>query len=172
MYWLIKIVSPFWLAVLALNSLYMIPIIWSPRGREIAQDVKVRAGELTNAAATNGKNLANTAIANGKAMADNATTNGANLAQDGKNKVAELSSKVRGNGVVDATPSGEASQSGKYATNDLSTRSDGLVSKTNVLPSALDNQQSNNIGSETVVPPPNVNQLPEIVQDSYRQAQV
>ncbi|KAK7745120.1 hypothetical protein SLS62_009919 [Diatrype stigma] len=73
LFWLIKVVSPFGLAILGLTSLYIAPLVSSPRGRQVAQDAKVRAQELANATAENAKGIA----------------------QDGKAKAAELSSKAQ-----------------------------------------------------------------------------
>ncbi|KAM5345944.1 hypothetical protein ACJ41O_011805 [Fusarium nematophilum] len=72
-YWLIKFVSPFGLAVLGLTSIYVAPLITSPRGREVARDGTRRAEELTGAA----------------------TEKGNVLVQDGKAKAADLSSKAK-----------------------------------------------------------------------------
>ncbi|KAH7146146.1 Reticulon-domain-containing protein [Dactylonectria macrodidyma] len=73
LYWLIKVLAPFGLAVLGLTSLYIAPLITSPRGREVAHDTRVRANELATAAADKGNTIA----------------------RDGKAKAMELSSKAR-----------------------------------------------------------------------------
>ncbi|KAL5592325.1 hypothetical protein FOBRF1_013351 [Fusarium oxysporum] len=72
MFWLMKVVSPFSLAVLGLSSLYIAPLINSPQGRTVAHDVTARGQELAS-------------VANEK---------GNTLARDGKAKATELTSKV------------------------------------------------------------------------------
>ncbi|KAM6513449.1 hypothetical protein FALCPG4_015868 [Fusarium falciforme] len=65
LYWLIKFIPPFGLAVLGLTLAYMAPLISSPWGREVAYDGMARAEELTNAAVEKG----NTLVQDGKAKA-------------------------------------------------------------------------------------------------------
>ncbi|KAI3316710.1 hypothetical protein HD806DRAFT_527699 [Xylariaceae sp. AK1471] len=73
LFWLSKVMSLFGLAILGLSSLYIAPLIFSPRGREVAQDAKVRAQDLAHATAENAKVVA----------------------QDGRSKVADLSSMAQ-----------------------------------------------------------------------------
>jgi hypothetical protein len=54
-YWLIKVVSPFSLFVLSLTSLYVAPLVISPRGCEVAHDARVRAEELAKPVVDDGK---------------------------------------------------------------------------------------------------------------------
>ncbi|KAI0903889.1 hypothetical protein F4823DRAFT_629041 [Ustulina deusta] len=55
LFWLIKIMSPFNLAVLGLSSAYIAPLIVSPGGRDIAQCAKVNAQELAHTTAESTK---------------------------------------------------------------------------------------------------------------------
>lgn len=55
LFWLIKIMSPFNLAVLGLSSAYIAPLIVSPGGRDIAQCAKVNARELAHTTAESTK---------------------------------------------------------------------------------------------------------------------
>ncbi|KAF5023570.1 hypothetical protein F66182_4383 [Fusarium sp. NRRL 66182] len=73
LYFLTQIMSPFGIAVLALTTIYIIPLIASPRGQEVARDGMVRAQELSNAA----------------------VDKGSALAQDGKTTVTNLSSRAQ-----------------------------------------------------------------------------
>jgi len=58
LYWTIKIVNPFWLAVLSLSSVYIVSLVNSSRGDEVRHDAKI-----------GGKELADTAIENENAIA-------------------------------------------------------------------------------------------------------
>ncbi|KAL4731255.1 hypothetical protein ACLX1H_000219 [Fusarium chlamydosporum] len=50
LYFLIQFMTPFGIAILALTTVYIIPLVTSPRGRGIARDGMARAQELSNAA--------------------------------------------------------------------------------------------------------------------------
>ncbi|KAI0120658.1 Reticulon-domain-containing protein [Xylariales sp. AK1849] len=106
LYWLIKIVPPFWLAVLGLTSLYIAPLVNSGRGREVAHDARLRAGELANTVGENGKALA----------------------QDGRAKASELSSKARETAMHTQQRIGNMAQNGKQTVTDLSTQAKGTAS--------------------------------------------
>ncbi|KAM0547223.1 hypothetical protein ACHAPJ_010485 [Fusarium lateritium] len=58
LYFLIQFMSPFGIAVLGLTTIYIIPLVTSPRGKDIARDGMVRAQELSNAAVDKGNALA------------------------------------------------------------------------------------------------------------------
>ncbi|KAK6208126.1 hypothetical protein LQW54_007173 [Pestalotiopsis sp. IQ-011] len=58
LYWLIKILSPFGLALVGLTSVYIGTLIASPRGRAATREAGRRASDVTNAAAQRGKALA------------------------------------------------------------------------------------------------------------------
>ncbi|KAK5228980.1 hypothetical protein LTR47_008138 [Exophiala xenobiotica] len=103
LYWLIKVVSPFWLAVIGLTSIYIIPLVASPRGRAAAHDASVRAQDLASAASETGQRH----VQNGKAKvaelssaAQEVVSDGQgriqNLAQSGKDTVADLSGRAKG----------------------------------------------------------------------------
>lgn len=104
---MIKVASPFGLAITALTSLYTVSLIASPRGRAAAYDAGIGAQDLANSAAHSGKKLA----------------------QDGNAKAAELSSKAREN----ARDAGESLQSmaqnGRKTIVDLSTRASDVASE-------------------------------------------
>jgi len=90
-FWLMKVASPFSLAVLGLTSLYIAPLINSPQGRAVAQDATARGKELANAAAEKGKTLA----------------------EDSKFRAAELTSKGRETSGDVQQHVGNLTQSGK-----------------------------------------------------------
>ncbi|KAG8356120.1 hypothetical protein FVEN_g5897 [Fusarium venenatum] len=97
-FWLMKVASPFLLAVLSLTSLYIAPLINSPQGRAVAQDATARGKELANEAAEKGKTLA----------------------EDSKFRAAELSSKARETSGGVQQHVGNLTQSGKQTADDLS----------------------------------------------------
>lgn len=106
LYWLIKVLSPLSLAVLILTSLFTAPLVFSPRGRAVGNDAKVRAGELTNAAVDSGKALA----------------------QDARAKAAEQSSKARETAKDTGRRMGDMAQSGKQTAVDLTAQAKGTAS--------------------------------------------
>ncbi|KAH7173240.1 Reticulon-domain-containing protein [Fusarium flagelliforme] len=97
-YWLMKVASPFLLAVLGLTSVYIAPLVNSSHGRAVAQD-----------AASRGKDLANTAAGKGKT-----------LAEDGKSRAAELSSKARETTQGVQQHFGNLTESAESTANDIS----------------------------------------------------
>ncbi|KAK5215003.1 hypothetical protein LTR47_011448 [Exophiala xenobiotica] len=96
LYWLIQLVSPFWLAVVALTSAFLPPLVASPRGCATARDAKVRTQELARVAVETGKELA----------------------QNGKDKATELSSKARQAAIDTKEHVQNLAQSGKQAATD------------------------------------------------------
>ncbi|KAH7236605.1 hypothetical protein BKA59DRAFT_407091 [Fusarium tricinctum] len=100
LFWLMKVATPFSLAVLSLSSLYVAPLINSPQGRAMALDAAAQGKELASATAEKG-NL---------------------VAEDSKAKAMELSSKARETtGGVQQRVKGMA-QNGKQTVNELSTQ--------------------------------------------------
>lgn len=100
LYWLIKIVPPFGLAVMGLTSVYMAPLFTSPRAREAAHNTTVRAGELATAAAEKGNSLA----------------------QDGKAQAVDLASKAQQTGIDMKRRIDGSTQNGRQPDADLSTQ--------------------------------------------------
>lgn len=84
LFWLTKMISPFWFAVMALTSIFVAPLISSEQGRTVARDASVRAQELANAAAEKGKELGH----DGKVKA-------AELSSKGQQTAADLSARTR-----------------------------------------------------------------------------
>jgi hypothetical protein len=89
--------------VIGLTSIYIIPLVASPRGRAAAHDASVRAQDLASAASETGQRHAQ----NGKAKvaelssaAQEVVSDGQgriqNLAQSGKDTVADLSGRAKG----------------------------------------------------------------------------
>ncbi|KAF4415168.1 Reticulon [Fusarium acutatum] len=109
LFWLMKVASPFSLAVLGLSSLYIAPLINSLRGRTIAQDATARGKELASAA----------------------TEKGNTLARDSKAKATELTSKARETtgGVQQRVKS--LAHNGKQTANELSTQANDRATTEN-----------------------------------------
>ncbi|KAK7429827.1 hypothetical protein QQZ08_003672 [Neonectria magnoliae] len=100
LYWLIKILPPFGLAVLGLTALYIAPLVTSPRGRQVARDTTARAEELATTASEKGNALA----------------------QDGKAQASDMSSKAQQTGIGMKRRIEELAQNGKQTAIDLSTK--------------------------------------------------
>ncbi|EMD65668.1 hypothetical protein COCSADRAFT_308274 [Bipolaris sorokiniana ND90Pr] len=73
LYWLVKAVPPFWLAVLAVTSVYAAPLIASPRSRKMAREAGTNAQELAAAATHNGRMLAHDASTGAQKLANTVT---------------------------------------------------------------------------------------------------
>lgn len=73
LYALIKVLSPFWLAVVGVTAIFVAPLAASPQGRQVAHDATVQVQNAANVTAQKG----------------------AELARDGQAKTAELSSKAQ-----------------------------------------------------------------------------
>jgi hypothetical protein len=104
-FWLMKVASPFSLAVLGLSSLYIAPLLNSPQGRTVAQD----------------------ATARGKKLASTATEKGSTLAGDSKAKAMELTSKARETAGGMQQRVKNLAHNGKQTANELSTQAGDRV---------------------------------------------
>jgi hypothetical protein len=99
LFWLTKMISPFWLTFMALTSVFIIPLISSEQGRRAAYDASVRAQELANVAADksrefghDGRVKAAELSSKGKETAANLSTQATDTASDMSEKTSELSS--------------------------------------------------------------------------------
>lgn len=105
LYWLIQFVSPFGLTVLGLTSVYVAPLVASPRGREVAHDAKARAHDIAIATSENAKGLA----------------------QDGRAKTAEISSKAQETAADTQRRIGDVANSGKQTAANLYNQASGTA---------------------------------------------
>ncbi|KAF4510965.1 hypothetical protein G6O67_002809 [Ophiocordyceps sinensis] len=108
LYWLINAVPVFMLAVLALTSVYIAPILFSVEGREVGRDAMIRAKDVTSTVVENGKTLA----------------------QDGAAKTADLSSTARKAGIDPGRRSEDTAQDGKQTAADMCTQARDTASST------------------------------------------
>jgi len=90
LYGLPKVVAPFWLAVMALTSIFIAPLVNSPRGRKVAQDAGARAQDL----AKNGQAKASELSSKAQQAAYDAGNTVSNTAQSGKQAAADLTSRA------------------------------------------------------------------------------
>jgi hypothetical protein len=93
-YWLLKITSPFSLAVLGLVSLYTAPLIWSPQGRKVAREFKQRTEELAQVAVEQSKAMAHDANVKASELVNATTEQSKALAQDAKARASEIAAKA------------------------------------------------------------------------------
>lgn len=82
MYWLIKILSPFGLALVGLTSVYIGTLIASPRGRAATREAGRRASDVTNAAAQRGKAFARSSKKQAADMSTQASQAASNASQN------------------------------------------------------------------------------------------
>lgn len=84
LYFLCQFMTPFGITILGLTTIYIIPLVTSPRGRGIARDGMARAQEISTAAV----DQASTIAQNGKATASN-------LAAQAQDATSNLSTSVQ-----------------------------------------------------------------------------
>ncbi|KAI0441571.1 hypothetical protein F4803DRAFT_551938 [Xylaria telfairii] len=93
LFWLIKILSPFNLEILGLSSIYIIPLLFSPGGREMAQNAKSRARELAHTTAES----AGVAVRDGKAKATDLSNKTQQAAGDLTSRTQQTASNISSN---------------------------------------------------------------------------
>ncbi|KXH32798.1 hypothetical protein CSIM01_04291 [Colletotrichum simmondsii] len=123
-YALIKVLSPFWLAVVGVTAAFVAPLAASPQGRQIAHDATVQAQNAANVTAQKG----------------------AELARDGQAKTAELSSKAQQAASDASTTLGNAARSGQQT---VYSATNNTAEKARDLPQAGTNALTNASGSIT-----------------------
>jgi hypothetical protein len=111
LFWLSKLVSPFWFAVLALNSIFIAPIVFSEPGRRAARNAGVRAQEVGNVAVDKAGEVGH----DGKVKA-------AELSSRGQQAAVDLASQARNTASNIADKAGEVGHDGKVKAADLSSR--------------------------------------------------
>ncbi|KAI0397804.1 hypothetical protein F5Y17DRAFT_292239 [Xylariaceae sp. FL0594] len=73
LFWLVKVMSPFSLVVLGLSTIYLVPLLGTPRGRSVAEGAKIQVQHLA------------------QSTADGARV----MARDGREKAVDLSSRAQ-----------------------------------------------------------------------------
>ncbi|KAK6222997.1 hypothetical protein QIS74_03842 [Colletotrichum tabaci] len=128
-YGLMPFLAPFWLAVLALTSVFIAPLVNSPQGRKVAHDATARAQEIANTTGEMGKDLAHTGQVKASELssktqqaAHDAGRTVSNTAQNGKQTAADLSARARDNA---SNLSGAAAQGTKNAGANVSNAAQG-----------------------------------------------
>lgn len=92
--------TPFGIAILALTTVYIIPLVTSPRGRGIARDGMARAQELSNAAVDQASIMAQdgkVAVSNMTSRAQDTATNLTSKAQDTATNLTSRAQDTAGN---------------------------------------------------------------------------
>ncbi|KAF2823610.1 hypothetical protein CC86DRAFT_422597, partial [Ophiobolus disseminans] len=93
LFWLTKLVTPFWLTFIALTSVFIAPLASSEQGRKAAHDASVRAQELGNAAAEKGSQLSRDGVAKASELSSRGQQAAADLSTQAKDTASDLSSK-------------------------------------------------------------------------------
>jgi hypothetical protein len=119
LYWLVKAVPPFWLAVMALTSVYVAPLLASPRGREVIRDAGTQAQELASTATQKGRMAAHDASANAQKLASAATESGRTAINDASARVGSLANSTK--------------ETGRAATNSITSGAQNLANQGNDL---------------------------------------
>jgi len=146
LYWLNQIVSPFGLAVLGLSTVYVAPLVTSPRGREVAHDAKLRAQDIASATTENAKALAKDGKTKAQETAADAQQRLRNAANSGKQTVSDVynqASATANSGKQTATDLyNQASHVGKQTVSDLSNEAIRTANKGKATAADLYNQAS------------------------------
>ncbi|KIW63013.1 hypothetical protein PV04_09895 [Phialophora macrospora] len=127
LYALIQVVAPFWLAVIGLTSVFIAPLIASPRARAAAREAKKRGQELASSATDKGKELAE----NGKAKAGELSSRTQQAAKDAQGRVQDLAKSGKQTVQNAGARTQDLVQSGKEtvqrSANDVSGRAQNLA---------------------------------------------
>ncbi|KAH7185116.1 Reticulon-domain-containing protein [Fusarium flagelliforme] len=136
LYFLVQFMTPFGIAILALTTVYIIPLVTSPRGRGIARDGMVRAQEISVAAVDQASTMAQDSKESASNMTSNAQSTATNLtssAQDTANNLRQRAGNMlpammqsntesRPKNVSDVTSSVPHSSSGPTQAKDISSK--------------------------------------------------
>lgn len=115
LYWLIKAVSPFWLAVMALNAIYAAPLLASPRGREVIRDASTQAQDLATTASHKGRMAAHDASTSAQRLTNAATETSRSALNTVRERADSLvgSTKEKGRAAADSVTSSAQSLAGQ-----------------------------------------------------------
>ncbi|USP82465.1 hypothetical protein yc1106_09739 [Curvularia clavata] len=128
LYWLVKAVPPFWLAVMALTSVYAAPLLASPRGREVIRDAGTQAQELASTATQKGRMAAQDASANAQKLANAATETGRAAINDASARVGSLANSTKETGRAAANSVTSGAQNVANQSNDLAQKGKNTAS--------------------------------------------
>ncbi|KDN60923.1 hypothetical protein CSUB01_09036 [Colletotrichum sublineola] len=126
LYVLAQVVAPFWMAVMALTSIFIAPLVNSPQGRKAAKDASARAQDLANTTAEKGRELAK----NGQAKASELSSDLSSKAQRAADDVGNTVSSTAQNGKQAAADAARntsqavsnAAQNGKQTAVDMTSK--------------------------------------------------
>ncbi|KAM0351018.1 hypothetical protein ACHAPU_002796 [Fusarium lateritium] len=94
-YFLCQFMTPFGITILGLTTIYIIPLVTSPRGRGIARDGMARASEISSAAADQASTLAQDSKATVSNLTARATGAASNMTANAQNTASNLTSSAQ-----------------------------------------------------------------------------
>ncbi|KAJ4128158.1 hypothetical protein NW768_008443 [Fusarium equiseti] len=95
LYFLVQFMTPFGIAILALTTVYIIPLVTSPRGRDIAHDGMVRAQEISTAAVDQASTMAQDSKVAMSNMASRAQESASNMTANAQSTATNLTSSAQ-----------------------------------------------------------------------------
>ncbi|KAJ4017831.1 hypothetical protein NW752_001738 [Fusarium irregulare] len=95
LYFLIQFMTPFGIAILALTTVYIIPLVTSPRGRAIASDGMARAQEISSAAVDQASTMAQDSKVAMSNMASRAQESASNMTSNAQSTATNLTSSAQ-----------------------------------------------------------------------------
>ncbi|KAF4446966.1 hypothetical protein F53441_9437 [Fusarium austroafricanum] len=118
LYFLIQFMTPFGIAILGLTTVYMLPLVMSPRGRGMARDGMARAQEISNEAVDQARSIAN----DPKATMSNISTMAQDTAGDLRRRAVNMVPGAKPEIRADVTSSVPHSSSGPTQARDISSK--------------------------------------------------
>jgi hypothetical protein len=95
LYFLVQFMTPFGIAILALTTVYIIPLVTSPRGRAIASDGMARAQEISTAAVDQASTMAQDSKVAMSNMASRAQESASNMTSNAQSTATNLTSSAQ-----------------------------------------------------------------------------
>ncbi|WZH45640.1 Reticulon-domain-containing protein [Fusarium acuminatum] len=95
LYFLCQFMTPFGITILGLTTIYIIPLVTSPRGRGIARDGVARAQEISSAAVDQASTIAQNSKATASNLAAQAQDAASNLSTNAQDTASNLTSRAQ-----------------------------------------------------------------------------
>ncbi|KAM0470327.1 hypothetical protein ACHAP7_009629 [Fusarium lateritium] len=95
LYFLCQFMTPFGITILGLTTIYIIPLVTSPRGRGIARDGMARAQDISNAAVDQASTIAQNSNVTASNLATQAQDAASNLSTSAQDTASNLTSRAQ-----------------------------------------------------------------------------
>ncbi|KAF2871711.1 Reticulon-domain-containing protein [Massariosphaeria phaeospora] len=171
LFWLTKLVTPFWFTFVVLTSIFVAPLASSERGRRAAHDASVRAQELANVAAEKGKELGHDGrvkaaelSSKGKQTAGNLSAQARDTASDMYGKASDLASQGR-------QTAGNISAQARVTASDLSGKASDLASQGGQTAANLSAQARGTASNMSGTAADNIKKVPQMGRNAVNETE-